>query len=149
MDTFSPVPLPMDGSLSWLPPSLVTTTLKSPSLVLLLFQSLFSGSWGSSDNIFTSYCTTLWVTTLIPSATTLSVLTLPPSLYLLGKLLPCALGPCIQSSKPFCSEMNPSCSLPNPFPHAVPCLSEEIHHPPTSQRSGHCPCCLPVPTPWS
>ena len=99
--------------------------------LLLLFPSLLSYSSGSSQDVFTLTVPTLWVTTLIPTAPILNVLTAtPPNLYLLDKLLPCALGPCIQSS--FCPEMNPSHALQNPLLilHLTSVMRSAIHHPP-------------------
>lgn len=93
----SSVPAPTGGSLFWLLPSSLTTTLKSPSWLLLLFPSPLSGSQGSSEDIFTSYCTTLWGPHSFPQLP--SSMCPPTSLYLLDKLLRCVLGPCTQPSK--------------------------------------------------
>lgn len=131
---------PAHGWLFWLLPSFLTTTLKSPSWLLLLFPSLLSGSQGFSEDIFTSYYTTLWGPHSFPQ--------LPSSMC--ASLESLSTG----QTAPLCSGTLHKIFQAPPLrnestPHSAPCLIEEIHHPPTSQRSGHCPCCLHVPTPWS
>lgn len=136
----SPVPLPMGGSIFWLLPFFLITTLKSPSWLLLLFPSLLSGSQGSGEDIFTFYYTTLWG----PHSFPLLLSSMCPSLASLSTgqtaLLCSRILHKIFQAPPLRNESTP---------HSAPCLIEEIHHTPTSQRSGHCPCCLHVSTPWS
>lgn len=93
-----------------------------PFLASPLFPSPLSGSQGSSEDIFISYCIILWGPHSFPQLPS-SMCPSPKSLST-GQTAPCVLGPCIQSSKLLRSEMNPLLIL-----HTASLKRHTIHQP--------------------